>query len=344
MSLILASSGIQHSQPFFSSSSLLHLTLCLLFLSPPQFTAIVALLLFCFWFCASVSTVVISALSRPLGRSPLLLSPAPRRSSWTLAVVRRLHWLAIGASAIELDSAAVGTLWPLYYFSHRRLDAARGHSPLFDAFTGSILLHPPSDRTPRRQEGSEVKGLYYSTGRIPLWLIDPAARCSSSPLESGPLLTAAALFDCFYSSLDTSSAKQLCFSTDWCCWSSWSATALLSATRLLLPAFCFSSIKEKGFNMDKYFEKWKKSSKPEPVEETFSKKSRVGVEFSDCEIIGDPGLRKPIDSYPYEIRDESHIGFRLLIMLIGYLNTLIKILNFDRGIYPVSDGIVMLVL
>ncbi|KAI5655138.1 hypothetical protein M9H77_32325 [Catharanthus roseus] len=31
---------------------------------------------------------------------------------------------------------------------------------------------------------------------------------------------------------------------------------------------------------------------------------RVGVEFSDCKIIGDPGLRKPIGSYPYKIRDE----------------------------------------
>ncbi|KAI5649223.1 hypothetical protein M9H77_35228 [Catharanthus roseus] len=59
-----------------------------------------------------------------------------------------------------------------------------------------------------------------------------------------------------------------------------------------------------GFNMDKYIEKWKKSSKPEPVEEPSSKKSRVGVEFSDCEIISDSGLRKPIDSYPYEIRNE----------------------------------------
>ncbi|KAI5678521.1 hypothetical protein M9H77_09471 [Catharanthus roseus] len=54
--------------------------------------------------------------------------------------------------------------------------------------------------------------------------------------------------------------------------------------------------------MDKYFEKWKKGSKP--VEETLSKKPRVGVQFSDYEIIGDPGLRKSIDSYPYEIRDE----------------------------------------
>ncbi|KAI5652491.1 hypothetical protein M9H77_29678 [Catharanthus roseus] len=94
--------------------------------------------------------------------------------------------------------------------------------------------------------------------------------------------------------------------------------------------------------MDKYFEKWKKGSKP--VEETSSKKPRVGIEFSDYEIIGDPGLRKPIDSYLYEIRDElrrrsksqtSHIGFRLLIMLIGYLKILIKILNFDRGIYHI---------
>ncbi|KAI5658398.1 hypothetical protein M9H77_27191 [Catharanthus roseus] len=49
-----------------------------------------------------------------------------------------------------------------------------------------------------------------------------------------------------------------------------------------------------GFNMDKYFEKWKKSSKLEPVEEISSKKSRVGVGFSDCEIIGDLGLRNPL--------------------------------------------------
>ncbi|KAI5663568.1 hypothetical protein M9H77_22891 [Catharanthus roseus] len=52
-------------------------------------------------------------------------------------------------------------------------------------------------------------------------------------------------------------------------------------------------------------------SKPEPVEETSSKKSRVGVEFSDCEIIGDPGLRKLINSYLYEIRDELRRRFFL---------------------------------
>ncbi|KAI5681410.1 hypothetical protein M9H77_02638 [Catharanthus roseus] len=65
--------------------------------------------------------------------------------------------------------------------------------------------------------------------------------------------------------------------------------------------------------MKKYLEKWKKGSNP--VEKTSSnkgnvnnedrgKKPRVGVEFSDCEIVGDPGLCKSIDSYPYEIRDE----------------------------------------
>ncbi|KAI5658567.1 hypothetical protein M9H77_27360 [Catharanthus roseus] len=65
--------------------------------------------------------------------------------------------------------------------------------------------------------------------------------------------------------------------------------------------------------MYKYFGKWKKGSKL--VKETSSnkenvnnedrgKKPRVGVEFSDCEIIGDPSLRRPIDSYPYDIRDE----------------------------------------
>ncbi|KAI5648708.1 hypothetical protein M9H77_34713 [Catharanthus roseus] len=96
--------------------------------------------------------------------------------------------------------------------------------------------------------------------------------------------------------------------------------------------------------MDKHFEKGKKGSKL--IEETSSKKPLVGVEFSDCEIIGDPGLRKPIDSYSYKIRDElrrrysknstwrAHIGFSLLIVLIGYLKILIKILSFNRGIYP----------
>ncbi|KAI5650854.1 hypothetical protein M9H77_36859 [Catharanthus roseus] len=65
--------------------------------------------------------------------------------------------------------------------------------------------------------------------------------------------------------------------------------------------------------MKKYLEKWKKSSNP--VEETSSnkgnfnnegcgKKPRVGVEILDCDIVGDPGLRKSIYSYPYEIRDE----------------------------------------
>ncbi|KAI5678195.1 hypothetical protein M9H77_09145 [Catharanthus roseus] len=54
--------------------------------------------------------------------------------------------------------------------------------------------------------------------------------------------------------------------------------------------------------MDKYFEKWKKGSKP--VEETSPRKPRVGIEFSNCEIIGDLGLRKPIDNYPYKIREE----------------------------------------
>ncbi|KAI5684159.1 hypothetical protein M9H77_05387 [Catharanthus roseus] len=76
--------------------------------------------------------------------------------------------------------------------------------------------------------------------------------------------------------------------------------------------------------MEKYLEKWKKGSNPveetssnkgNPVQETSfnkgnvnnedrGKRPRVGVEFSDCEIVDDPGLRKSIDSYPYEIRDE----------------------------------------
>ncbi|KAI5680426.1 hypothetical protein M9H77_01653 [Catharanthus roseus] len=65
--------------------------------------------------------------------------------------------------------------------------------------------------------------------------------------------------------------------------------------------------------MEKFIGKWKKG--PKPVEEKSAnkgnvniedrgKKPQVGVEFLDFEIIGDPGLRKPIDSYPYEIRDE----------------------------------------
>ncbi|KAI5667793.1 hypothetical protein M9H77_17646 [Catharanthus roseus] len=104
--------------------------------------------------------------------------------------------------------------------------------------------------------------------------------------------------------------------------------------------------------MEKYIEKWKKG--PKPVEEKSAnkgnvnnedrgKKPRVGVEFSDFEIIGDPGLRKPIDSYPYEIRDELRrrsywISSFDRVYLICYLKILIKILSFDRGIYPVSDG------
>ncbi|KAI5649156.1 hypothetical protein M9H77_35161 [Catharanthus roseus] len=63
--------------------------------------------------------------------------------------------------------------------------------------------------------------------------------------------------------------------------------------------------------MEKFIEKWKKG--PKPVEEKSANKGNVNiedrgkkprVEFSDFEIIGDPGLRKPIDSYPYEVRDE----------------------------------------
>ncbi|KAI5650805.1 hypothetical protein M9H77_36810 [Catharanthus roseus] len=37
----------------------------------------------------------------------------------------------------------------------------------------------------------------------------------------------------------------------------------------------------------------------------------------------------------------AHIGFRLLIVLIGYLKILIKILSFDRSIYSVSDSFVI---
>ncbi|KAI5676171.1 hypothetical protein M9H77_07121 [Catharanthus roseus] len=63
--------------------------------------------------------------------------------------------------------------------------------------------------------------------------------------------------------------------------------------------------------MEKFIGKWKKG--PKPVEEKSANKGNVNiedrgkkprVEFSDFEIIGDPGLRKPIDSYPYEVRDE----------------------------------------
>ncbi|KAI5682688.1 hypothetical protein M9H77_03916 [Catharanthus roseus] len=63
--------------------------------------------------------------------------------------------------------------------------------------------------------------------------------------------------------------------------------------------------------MEKFIGKWKKG--PKPVEEKSANKGNVNiedrgkkprVEFSDFEIISDPGLRKPIDSYPYEVRDE----------------------------------------
>ncbi|KAI5663651.1 hypothetical protein M9H77_22974 [Catharanthus roseus] len=63
--------------------------------------------------------------------------------------------------------------------------------------------------------------------------------------------------------------------------------------------------------MEKFIGKWKKG--PKPVEEKSANKGNINiedrgkkprVEFSDFENIGDPGLRKPIDSYPYEVRDE----------------------------------------
>ncbi|KAI5649436.1 hypothetical protein M9H77_35441 [Catharanthus roseus] len=79
---------------------------------------IVALLLFCFWFCTAVTIVVIGAYKRERERDLLasrlrdplavvsFLSPAPQLGSWTLAAVRCLHWLSITASTIGSDSAA----------------------------------------------------------------------------------------------------------------------------------------------------------------------------------------------------------------------------------------------
>ncbi|KAI5672317.1 hypothetical protein M9H77_12681 [Catharanthus roseus] len=110
---------------------------------------------------------------------------------------------------------------------------------------------------------------------------DEAARCSSS---LGVWTSGSSACSAGRGSLSTSAALLL---TGAARAAGWSAAAV-----------------QVCFNMAKYFEKWKKSSKPEPVEESSSKKSRVGVEFSDCEIIGGPGLRKPINSYPYETRDE----------------------------------------
>ncbi|KAI5652330.1 hypothetical protein M9H77_29517 [Catharanthus roseus] len=84
----------------------------------------------------------------------------------------------------------------------------------------------------------------------------------------------------------------------------------ISRTSTLINCCFVSALGFIGF----YYEsKWKKSSNP--VEETSSnkvnvnnedreKKPRVGVEFSDCDIVVDPGVHKSIDSYPYEIRDE----------------------------------------
>lgn len=59
-------------------------------------------------------------------------------------------------------------------------------------------------------------------------------------------------------------------------------------------------------SMDKYLEKWKASStnNRNVNSEVSCKKPKVEEDFLDCDVIGDPGLTKLIDSYYYEIRDE----------------------------------------
>ncbi|KAI5677781.1 hypothetical protein M9H77_08731 [Catharanthus roseus] len=62
--------------------------------------------------------------------------------------------------------------------------------------------------------------------------------------------------------------------------------------------------------------------------EDCGKKPRVGVEISDCSIVGDLGLRKSINSDPYEIRDE--LRRRLSTTLASISSALIELF------YPVS--------
>ncbi|CAA0840158.1 TTF-type zinc finger protein with HAT dimerisation domain [Striga hermonthica] len=61
--------------------------------------------------------------------------------------------------------------------------------------------------------------------------------------------------------------------------------------------------------MDKFVSKWKKpvsssSSNVDLNDKDSGKRQRVEVELTEYDIVGDPGLRKPIDDYPFAIRDE----------------------------------------
>ncbi|KAI5662193.1 hypothetical protein M9H77_21516 [Catharanthus roseus] len=117
-----------------------------------------------------------------------------------------------------------------------------------------------------------------------------------------------------------------------------SAAALFLSSASLLQCCCLRLLsasllfEEKGFNMDKYFEKWKRGSKQ--VEETLSKKPPIRVEFSNCKNIGDPGLHElrrmyvakgptqPCDlKFPqtdFELSNNPHSG--VVIQLLGFKN------------------------
>ncbi|CAA0835592.1 TTF-type zinc finger protein with HAT dimerisation domain [Striga hermonthica] len=61
--------------------------------------------------------------------------------------------------------------------------------------------------------------------------------------------------------------------------------------------------------MDKFVSKWKKSvssssSNVDLNDKDSGKRQRVEVELTEDDIVGDPGLQKPIDDYPFAIRDE----------------------------------------
>ena len=53
------------------------------------------------------------------------------------------------------------------------------------------------------------------------------------------------------------------------------------------------------------------STDPSPSIENLSQPKRPRAEFSHSDIIGDPGLHKPIEAYPPEIRDQVKRAYAL---------------------------------
>ena len=53
------------------------------------------------------------------------------------------------------------------------------------------------------------------------------------------------------------------------------------------------------------------SSTPTPLETNARPPKNCRVEFCASDIISDPGLRKPIDEYPFEIRDQVKRAYAL---------------------------------